>query len=99
MNDAVKSIIPDSPSRDAYFELGEVSTDQRRHAGLDEAIHIRDLACQPWEEFWHGPDGQALQEDAANSIFFYRFILQVPKDGKTIANLCVLICMSPLIVI
>jgi hypothetical protein len=99
VNNAVESIIPDPLSRAAYFDLGEASTDQRRHAELDEAIHIRDLACQQWEEFWQGPYGQELKEDAANSIFFHRFILQVPKVEKTIAKLCVLICMFPLVAI
>jgi len=92
----VKCIIPDSLSRAEYFDTGEASTDQRRYAKLNEVRHIGELACEPWEQLWHRPYGQELKEDVANSIFFHRFILQVPKDGKIIAKLCVLICISPL---
>jgi len=99
VNDVVKYIIPDSPSRAAYFDLGEASTDQRRHAELSEVRHIGELACEQWERLWRRPYGQELKEDVANSIFFHRFILGIPKDGETIAKLCVLVCMSPLIVI
>jgi len=56
-------------------------------------------ACVRWEKLWQEPYGHDLKEDAANSIFFHRFILGVPEDEKTIAELCVLICMSPLITI
>jgi len=62
-------------------------------------MHIRDVAPEQWEKHWQGPYGHDLKEDAVNSIFFHRFILRVPEDGKTIAKLCVLICMSPLIAI
>ncbi len=89
----------DSPSRTAYFKPGEASTDQWRHAELSEVMHVRELACVRWEKLWQEPYGHDLKEDAANSIFFHRFILGVPEDEKTIAELCVLICMSPLIAI
>ncbi len=97
MNDIIKYIIPDSPSRAAYFELGEDSTDQRRHAELSEVRHIGELACERWEQLWHQPYGQELKEDVANSIFFHRFILEVLEDGKIVAKLCELICISPLV--
>jgi len=99
VNNVVKCIIPDSPSRAAYFEPGEASTDQWRHAELSEVMHVRELACVRWEELWQEPYGHGLNEDVANSIFFHRFILGVPEDEKTVAKLCVLICMSPLIAI
>jgi hypothetical protein len=99
VNDVVECIIPDPPSRAAYFDLGEASTDQRRYAELSEVQHIRELACERWEQLWQEPYGHDLKEGMANSIFFHRFILGVPKDGETIAKLCVLVCMSPLIAI
>ena len=99
MNDIVKYIIPDSPSRTAYFELGEASTNQWRHAELSEVMHVRELASVRWEKLWREPYGHGLKEDAANSTFFHRFIVELPEDEKTIAKLCVLICMSPLIAI
>jgi hypothetical protein len=97
VNDVVKCIIPDSPSRTAYFDLDEASTDQRRHAKLSEVRHIVELACEPWEKLWQQSYGNDFKEDAANTIFFHRFILEVPEDGKIIAKLCELICVSPLV--
>jgi hypothetical protein len=97
VNDVVKCIIPDSPSWTAYFDLGKASTDQRRHAKLSEVRHIEELACEPWEKLWRAPYGHDFKEDAANTIFFHRFILEVPEDGKIIAKLCELICISPLV--
>jgi hypothetical protein len=79
--------------------MGEASTDQRRYAELSEVRHIGALACERWEQLWQEPYGDELKEDVADTIFFHKFILGVPEDGKIIAKLCVLICMSPLIVI
>jgi hypothetical protein len=97
MKDVITCIISDSRSRTAYFDLNEASTDQRRQAKLSEVRHIAELACEPWEKLWRHPCGHDFKEDAANSIFFHRFILEVPEDGKIIAKLCELICISPLV--
>jgi hypothetical protein len=97
MKDIAKCIISDSRSQSAYFDLNEDSTNQRRHAKLSEVRHIAELACEPWEKLWRHPYGYDFKEAAANSIFFHRFILEVPEDGKINAKLCELICISPLV--
>jgi len=87
MKDIAKCIISDSRSQSAYFDLNEDSTNQRRHAKLSEVRHIAELACEPWEKLWRHPYGYDFKEAAANSIFFHRFILEVPEDGKINAKL------------
>ena len=71
--------------------------DQRQHAELSEVRHIGELACESWEKLWNGPYGHDFKEDGANFIFFHRFILGVPEDGKISAKLCVFIWISPLV--
>jgi hypothetical protein len=80
---------------------GEVSTGGQpsREAGLDEIMHIRNIASWDWETLWLGPYGNALKEDAANSVFFHPFIVQVPRDENITVQLCALICISSLIAI
>ena len=98
-------IIPDPLSRAAYFEPGEDMTaedepykeNNRRwnEAGLDEVMHIGEIASQKWDKFLRGYDPT---KEVANTIFFHPFILQIPKDGMITAELCVLTGM-PLIAI
>jgi len=63
-------------------------------AGLDEIMHISKIASQKWDEFLRGHHGYRPTKEVLNSIFFHTFILQIPKDGMTTAELCVLTGMS-----
>ncbi len=100
-NRVLEYIIRDPPSRTAYLLSGEVSTGGQlsREAGLGEVMHIRDIASEDWETLWQGPYGNALKEDAANTLIFHPFIVRVPRDGKITTQLCVLICISSSIAI
>jgi hypothetical protein len=93
-------IMPDPPSRAAYFSSGEVSPGDQlsREAELGEIMHIRELASEKWETLWQGPHGALLNEDVANSLVFYPLIVRVPIDGNITAQLCVPICISLIVI-
>ncbi|KAI0245957.1 hypothetical protein BJV78DRAFT_1381972, partial [Lactifluus subvellereus] len=51
-------------------------------------MHTAYIASEGWENFWQGtePLGYAQEEHLANAIFF-NFVLNVPEDGMTTAQL------------